>query len=106
MGEEFILFAAAAGVSTVLRHLRGERERSALDEALNRNAPPASDAVRMVALLFTARYPKGLYDFVIGIDRWVLRVQAYVSLMCDEYPPFRLDMGPREPESLAAPKSA
>jgi hypothetical protein len=62
--------------------------------------------IAMVALLFTARYPKGLYDFVIGIDRWVLRVQAYVSLMCDEYPPFRLDMGPREPESLAAPKSA
>jgi multicomponent Na+:H+ antiporter subunit B len=53
VGEEFILFVAAAGVSTVLRHLRGERDRSALDEAMDRNAPPTSEAVRMVALLFT-----------------------------------------------------
>jgi Domain of unknown function (DUF4389) len=54
--------------------------------------------IAMVALLFTARYPKGLYDFVIGINRWGIRVRAYASLMRDEYPPFRLDMGPREPE--------
>ena len=53
VGEEFILFAAAAGVSVVLRRLRGERERSALDEAADRDVPPTSDAVRMVALLFT-----------------------------------------------------
>jgi multicomponent Na+:H+ antiporter subunit B len=53
LGEEFILFAAAAGVGVVLRHLRGERERSAIDEAADRNVPPTSDAVRMVALVFT-----------------------------------------------------
>jgi multicomponent Na+:H+ antiporter subunit B len=53
VGEEFILFVAAVGVSTVLRHLRGERERSALDQALGRHALPTSDAVRMVALVFT-----------------------------------------------------
>jgi multicomponent Na+:H+ antiporter subunit B len=53
VGEEFILFAAAAGVSVVLRRLRGERERSALDEAADRDVPPTSDAVRMVALMFT-----------------------------------------------------
>ena len=52
VGEEFILFAAAAGVSVVLRRLRGEQERSALDEAADRDVPPTSDAVRMVALLF------------------------------------------------------
>ena len=62
--------------------------------------------IAVLALLFTARYPKGLYDFVIGIDRWVIRVYAYVSLLRDEYPPFRLDMGPREPEPSAAPESA
>lgn len=62
--------------------------------------------IAVVALLFTARYPKGLYDFIIGIDRWALRVRAYVSLMRDEYPPFRLDMGPREPESATAPTPA
>jgi multicomponent Na+:H+ antiporter subunit B len=53
LGEEFILFAAAAGVATVLRVLRGERERPAIDAAADRDVPPTSGAVRMVALLFT-----------------------------------------------------
>ncbi len=51
VGEEFILFAAATGMSIVLRHLRGERERPALDEAMGRTVPATSDAVRMAALL-------------------------------------------------------
>jgi multicomponent Na+:H+ antiporter subunit B len=51
VGEEFILFTAAIGTATVLRHLRGERERPARDEAMDRNVPPVSDAVRLVALL-------------------------------------------------------
>jgi multicomponent Na+:H+ antiporter subunit B len=53
VGEEFILFTAAVGVSTVLRKLRGEREGSAVDEAADRDVPPTSGAVRMAALLFT-----------------------------------------------------
>lgn len=52
--------------------------------------------VAVIALLFTARYPQGLFDFVVGINRWMIRVQAYASLMRDEYPPFRLDQGARE----------
>ncbi len=47
--------------------------------------------VAWFAIVFTATYPKGLYDFGVGTLRWITRVNAYVLLAVDDYPPFSLD---------------
>jgi len=43
------------------------------------------------AILFTGRYPASLYPFALGVMRWLLRVEAYLLLLVDEYPPFTLE---------------
>ena len=43
-----------------------------------------------IVLLFTGKYPESIFKLVIGFNRWAYRVTAYVTLMTDEYPPFRL----------------
>ena len=46
--------------------------------------------VAWLLILITGRYPQGLYDFGAGALRWLIRVEAYLLLMIDEYPPFSL----------------
>ncbi|MFC2056978.1 DUF4389 domain-containing protein [Chloroflexota bacterium] len=50
-----------------------------------------SSVIAWFAILFTGRYPRGLFDFVVGVFRWALRVSAYALLLTtDRYPPFGL----------------
>jgi len=53
--------------------------------------------VAVVVLLVTGRYPRGIFNLLVGFHRWIFRVIAYAALFTDHYPPFRLDQGPDEP---------
>jgi Domain of unknown function (DUF4389) len=46
--------------------------------------------IAWVLILFTGEYPPGLYDFGAGVLQWLLRVETYILLLVDEYPPFSL----------------
>jgi Domain of unknown function (DUF4389) len=49
------------------------------------------------AVLFTGRWPEALRNFALGVGRWWVRVQAYLHLLTDDYPPFTLDQLPMPP---------
>jgi len=56
-----------------------------------------------VTLAVKQRYPTSIFDFIMGMHRWEWRVVAYAALMRDDYPPFRIDLGPTEPAPAAPP---
>ena len=46
--------------------------------------------IAFFAILFTGKFPRGMFDFVVGVQRWSWRVNAYLSFLTDKYPPFSL----------------
>lgn len=53
--------------------------------------------VAWFAVLITGRYPRALFDFVLGVGRWRMRVTGYLYLLVDGYPPFSLEHDPDYP---------
>jgi hypothetical protein len=58
--------------------------------------------IAAIILLFTGVYRLGIFDLLMGINRWTVRTITYAALMSDKYPPFRLDQGPLDPPPYPA----
>ena len=91
------LVIVALLVGTAVRWLAADGSRVTFDPTGGGGVLGLLVFVAGLMLLFTGRYPQALFDLVIGLNRWIYRVIAYVALMTDDYPPFRLDQGGAEP---------
>jgi hypothetical protein len=58
--------------------------------------------IAFFATLFTGRYPRGMWDYMVGVQRWSLRILAYHQLITDKYPPFTLEEQPDDTVRLRA----
>jgi hypothetical protein len=90
-----IIVALVAGGS--VRWLAAEGDRVWFDPTGGGGLLGILVLVAGVVLLVSGRYPESLFELIVGLNRWVYRVIAYVALMTDRYPPFRLDQGGDEP---------
>jgi len=97
----YVVIAAFTGASYTV--YRASVDQGATNGALSVWVPGLLTVLVVIAgvvLLFTGRYPEGIFVFVMGMNRWVFRVAAYAALMTDDYPPFRLDLGGDEPMAI------
>lgn len=58
--------------------------------------------IAWIVVIITAKYPRGLFDFILGVHRWYFRVYAYGYHMTDRYPPFSMDEEPQYPVRVYA----
>ncbi|MBK5233541.1 MAG: DUF4389 domain-containing protein [Thermoleophilia bacterium] len=58
--------------------------------------------IAFFAILFTGTFPKGMWDYLVGVHRWALRVMAYHLLVSDKYPPYSMDEQPGDTVRLHA----
>ena len=96
----FVVLTIVAGVGIVFT---GRYPRGIFDSHVGGGLIGVLALVAGVTLAVKQRYPASIFDFVTGMHRWGWRVVAYAALMRDEYPPFRIDLGPAEPTTTTAP---